>query len=541
MSKEKIKIYLLVFLIVALGFFLRIYNINNAPPGIFPDEAMNGEDAIKAFTSGNYELFYTNNEGREGLFMNIIALCFKFFGISILTLKLPAIIFSTLTILGIYLLAKELFFQYLTKERAHQLALISAFLLTVSFWSINFGRIAFRANMLPVILVFSFYFLFYGLRTKKWWLFAISGILLGLGMHTYISWRVAPLILITLLPIFVLTRKNFLREYWKNILIFTFFSILIAYPILDLIYMHPSYLHAPIDDISVFSPIVNHGHPYLTLLWSFFLSLTKYNLVGDMNWRHNFPPYPLLDVLTGLAFLFGFIYSLKKFIHLLWLRIYRKTFKPELEIYAFLISGFFIMLIPEFFSFEGNPHALRSIGTLPFVFIFAGLAFEYLFNSAKKAPYFNQKLIQTALIFALLFIGIFNPIKYFYFWAKKPIVAESFNKNLTDISRYLKTLPANQEKFVVNSFGPYHSPLDRLPIQIFNLDTPNTTFLYSWQNFDQIKPKTKNFIIVLTGKDTDTEDRLKVVFPNLTLQKIETGLNSAFYILKPAQSNAATR
>ena len=98
MDKRKIKIYLLVFLVVALGFFLRVYNINHIPSGIYPDEAVNGEDAYKANLSGNYQLYYPNNEGREGLFMNLIALCFKFFGINILSLKLPAILFSTRTL-----------------------------------------------------------------------------------------------------------------------------------------------------------------------------------------------------------------------------------------------------------------------------------------------------------------------------------------------------------------------------------------------------------------------------------------------------------
>ena len=150
---KKIKIHILLALIISFGFFLRIYNIENAPPGIYPDEAVNGEDALRANATGDYRWFYPANQGREGLFMNLIAFSFKFFGASIFTLKLPNIIFGTLTILGIYLLAKELF-------KSERIGLISAFLTAVSFWAINFSRIAFRANMLPTILVFSFYFLF---------------------------------------------------------------------------------------------------------------------------------------------------------------------------------------------------------------------------------------------------------------------------------------------------------------------------------------------------------------------------------------------
>ena len=522
---KKILTYSLIFLIVVLGLFLRSYHIDTLPPGIFPDEAMNGEDAYKAADSGNYELFYPANEGREGLFINLIALCFKFFGISILTLKLPSIIFSTLTIFGVYLLTKELF----KKER---MAIVAAFMVTVSYWSINFGRISFRANMLPFVLTFSFYFLFRGIRTKKWWDFALSGLIFGIGAHTYIAWRIAPLILFFMLAAFMLSRKNFLKEYWKNILIFTFTFTLIVIPMIYTLYANPKFIHAPVDDISVFSPEINQGHLGSLILKNFSLSLIKYNLVGDQNWRHNYPPYPILDPFSGIAFAFGLIFVCLKIPHLLYLRIFKKVREIKLEIYTFLLTWFFIMLSPEFLSAEGNPHALRAIGTLPVVFIFGAITFEYFFSIAKKFQYFSRKAIYAMLILTFVFIGAFNIIKYFYFLPRIPKAAEEFDKNLTDISRFIKTLPASEEKFIVNSFGPYHSPLDRLPIQIFNLKSPNTIYLYSWQNFDQIRPKTSDFIIILTGKDADTEDRLKVVFPDLTLQEINPSPGSVYYILK---------
>lgn len=523
--KNKIKIYLLLFFVIALGFFLRFYGIEHVPPGVYPDEAMNGEDAYKANLSGNYQLFYSANEGREGLFINLIALCFKFFGISILTLKLPSIIFGTLTILGTYLLVKELF----QKERP---AIISAFLISTAYWSINFSRIAFRANMLPFVLVFSFYFVFRGIRTKKWFDFAIGGIIFGVGSHSYIAWRIAPLILIILLIAFILSKKSFLKEYWKFIAIFIFFSTAITAPIAYELYSHSNYLHAPIDDISIFSPLINHGQPFLTFLKSLGLSLIKFNFVGDQNWRHNYPPYPVIDPLTGIAFLFGLIYSLIKLKRLIADRFFRQKIVLDLIPYSFLIFWFFIMLSPEFLTGEGLPHALRSIGTLPVVFIFSALAFEYLFSRAERLAPSRRKIIQVLLILVLVFIGLFNSIKYFYFLPKNPRAANSFDKNLTDISSYLKTLPAQKEKFVVNSFGPYHSPLDRLPIQIFNLDLPNLTYLYSWQNFDQIRPKSDDFIVILTGKDSDTEARLKIRFPNLILEEINPSPGSVYYVLQ---------
>lgn len=518
---KKTKIYILLALIISFGFFLRVYNIENAPPGIYPDEAINGEDALRANTTGNYQWFYPANQGREGLFMNLIALCFKFFGASILTLKLPAIIFGTLTIFGTYLLAKELF-------KNERIGLVSAFLTAVSFWAINFSRISFRANMLPAILAFSFYFLFRGLRTKKWWDFAFGGFIFGIGMHSYISWRIAPVILVIMLLFFALSRKKFFKEYWQSIFVFLIFSIISAFPMFLTFYQHPEFLESRSASISVFSPTTNNGSFVKAFFRSFSLSLIKYNFWGDQNWRHNFPPYPLLDPLTGLAFLFGLILSIKIFFQSFSSRIRKKTRDANLEKYAFLLLWFFLLLAPEFMTAEGNPHALRAIGTLPVVFIFCALGFEAIFKKVKKNDVFWKKFTFLMLISIFLAIGIFNSLKYHIFWAQKSIVADSFNKNVTDISRYLSTLPQNQEKYIIT---PYNT-LIKLPIYIFHSTDSTIHYLYP-NELGKIQPKNpRNSIFIFMEKNDEAIKEIKRRFPFLKLEEKNYPLQSKFYILR---------
>ncbi|HHE45788.1 MAG TPA: glycosyltransferase family 39 protein, partial [Candidatus Moranbacteria bacterium] len=246
MVKTKTTIILLL-LIIALGLFLRLYRINYAPPGIYPDEAVNGMDALTVAKTGHFQLFYPANNVREGLFINVMALGFKLLGVSILTLKLPTILFGTLTIWGIYLLAQETF--------NRRVGLISSFLVAVSFWPLNFSRIAFRAMAVPAILVFSFYFLFRGLRTKKWTDFALGGFIFGLGIHTYIAARITPLILMVGLFFFILAYSNFLKIYWKHLIVFSLFSFLSAFPMFyTFFYSHPEYWQSRTSEISILNP-----------------------------------------------------------------------------------------------------------------------------------------------------------------------------------------------------------------------------------------------------------------------------------------------
>ena len=517
---KKTQVYIFLALIISFGFFLRIYNIENVPPGIYPDEAVNGLDALEA-TEGNWQWFYPANNGREGLFMNLIALCFKLFGVSILTLKLPAIIFGTLTILGTYLFAKELF-------RNERIGLISSFLVATSFWAINFSRISFRANMLPVILVFSFYFLARGLRTKKWTDFALGGFIFGLGLHTYISFRIAPAILIVALIALIINRRHFLQEYWKNILFFFFFFLISSAPMLYTFFIsHPEYLESRSASISVFSLEANGGHPIKSFLKSFSLSLLKYNFWGDQNWRHNFPPYPLLDPITGIAFMFGLIYVIWKFFHLATLRFFKKIHDEKIKNYLILLASFFFMLAPEFLTAEGNPHALRAIGTLPFVFIFSALTFNYLLEYVEKLFPNFKKIIYFLFILIFAFIGIFNSVKYHLVWAKKPQTAEAFDKIIIDIEKYIQTISPEKEIFLLAG------NMQRVPLKFFNWKNQNFHNLHPTE-IDNISPNDHaDFVIIFMDyyKD-DIIKNINLRFPRMQLEEKKGNFGQVFYILK---------
>jgi 4-amino-4-deoxy-L-arabinose transferase-like glycosyltransferase len=521
-EKNKKIFYTLILIgIIAFGLFLRTYNIENTPPGIYPDEAVNGEDALRAINTGDWRWFYPANQGREGLFINLIAICFKLFGASILTLKLPGIIFGTFTIWGTYLLAKEIF-------KKELLALISAFLIAVSFWPLNFSRISFRANMLPFILVFSFYFLWKGMRSQKIWPFIWGGLFFGLGMHSYIAFRIAPAILLVALLSFWINEKNFWKNNWKQFTIFIFSFFLVASPMFYTFYIHPEYFVSRADSISVFSPTLNHGRLTQTILESFSFSLLKYNFVGDMNWRHNFPPYPLLDLFTGLAFLVGIGYSISKAIKSILLRFKNKLSNRKMSIYLFLLIWFLAMLAPEFLTAEGLPHALRSIGTIPVVMLFSALGFEYVLRRSEKehSPTF-QKITLSIMIFIFLFIGIFNSLKYHIFWPAKEKTELSFNKNLTDISKFIQTLPKEKEKFVITSY----STLAKLPIQIFT-QKYNVIFLYP-NELGKIAPKNSDdFIVFFTENNQPAINQIKDRFPDLNFQEISTTPGSVYYVLK---------
>jgi hypothetical protein len=523
-------------IILLIALFLRTANIENIPSGIYPDEAVNGSDALNALQTNHFKLFYENNQGREGLFINLQALALAVFGVSVFALKFWSMLFGTLTVLGIYLLAKEIW-------QKQYIALIAAYFTAVSFWAINFSRIGFRAIMVPFLLSFSFYFFFRGLRTKNLRDFAFSGFIFALGLHTYIAFRLAPLILIIFFIGLILSYKDFIKLYRKQAIVFILFACVAAMPMFVDFYQHPEHFNSRAAHVSIFSPEINHGHFWQTFAETLGLSLIKYNFVGDQNWRHNYPPYPILDPLSSIAFLVGFLYLIPRTAQLLKRRLKNNDRNGELALNFLFLGWFFVMLAPEFLTDEGLPHALRSIGTIPVVFLIASTPFLWIGERLKAAQPGMKVIIISFFAFILTGIGIWNSVKYFVFYANNPKQHAAFNENYKNMAQYLLALPPQEEKYVYVSSGGI-LPENKLPIAAqpiafltyqknINLSFIVTDASASGQT-GQNTPIQAPAILILMNTDQDFIDAILKRFPNTVTETVDLhpGFKSEFQILR---------
>ena len=94
---------------------------------------------------------------------------------------------------------------------------------------------------------------------------------------------------------------------------------------------------------------------------------------GDLNWRHNLSGEPQLFWPVGILFLLGLAYSGKYIIG-----SWRQKHWPTLTVHLTLLVSCGVMILPAALTIEGIPHALRAIGLMPFVFIYAGLGFLFV-------------------------------------------------------------------------------------------------------------------------------------------------------------------
>ena len=500
--------------LLLLAFSLRIYHLESIPIGLYPDEAANGVDALHALETHRFELFYPANFGREGLFINLQALSLWLFGNTMVALKLCSVLFGTFTVLGLFLLGRELFHRT-------GVGLAAAFMIATSYWAINFSRIGFRAIMTSFLLSFSFYFFFRGLRTQKKLDFLWAGLIFGLGLHTYIAFRVAPLILILLLPALMLSYERFLRRFWKHGLTFILGAFITAAPMLFHFFIsHPEDFESRSTHISVFSPEVNHGDLPGTLIKTFATSLIKYTFFGDQNWRHNYPPYPILDPIVGAFFLTGFCMLLFRFFRLLYRRLRYHDRDFRLIIDTFLFGSFFVMLAPEFLTNEGLPHALRSIGTQIPVFLFAAVPVLWLTRKAEHGAAGLRIIIFSFLLLAFSVSAAWNITKYFVFFAENPKMGEAFNESYTNMARYFLSLPDDIHKYYLIDGGGnndrFHLPVAGMPVYFFTYGKT--------KNFEVVAPDTVIYrpaVYVMTHFDPEKADRLTHLFPGAYTEHID--------------------
>ena len=96
-------------LIIAIAIFFRFWQFGSIPPGLYQDEAMNGANALSSLNSGEYKIFYTDNNGREGMIIWLDALAIKIFGNELWALRFFPALAGVLAVLGLYFLSKELY------------------------------------------------------------------------------------------------------------------------------------------------------------------------------------------------------------------------------------------------------------------------------------------------------------------------------------------------------------------------------------------------------------------------------------------------
>jgi hypothetical protein len=310
-------------------------------------------------------------------------------------------------------------------------------------------------------------------------------------------------------------------------LLFLFVTFVTALPLGIYFFHNPQDFIGRGNQVSIFAA----ASPLKEFIVSNIKTWGMFFVNGDCNWRHNYGCMPALPLPLAIFFAFGIVITLRDCFK----RAYAQGSTPFM-----LLAWLIVMSFPATLTWEGIPHALRTIGMIPPVMIFAALgtwrfvrtildwfeARKSLFPEKKQQLGRIQKEIKLLFMIAILFMPIFTFRTYFSSWAQNPNTYFALSTDLMHLGEFLRDRPSDTTAYVVVNLSGTEVRGIPMPAQTVMFVT-NTfqqhdqdtkkIFYVRTDQLDMIRyqPCQKTIIAFLDGNDHTTLNLLKNKFPEM--------------------------
>jgi len=417
-------VILLVITIISVS--LRFWQLGQVPPSPDWDEAALGYNAYSILETGRDEygtllpvILRSFDDYKPALYGYLVVSSVALFGLNVWAVRLPSALIGSLTVVMSYFLVIELF-RLGGRQKQRKLAYLTAFLLAISPWHLQFSRIAFESNVGLAFNIFALWFFLVGLR-KQMFLF-VSAIFFALSLYVYQSEKVfVPMLLLVLLIVFF-------EKLWKikgKVVLVIGALLISSAPFIYATFSNPDALLRA-KGVSVFAdqtPFLEttverlirdrESGDYLGVVldnrrvkYSFEFA-KGYLSHFDLNWlfiagdqpRHQpsgFGHLYLMELPFMLAGIYGLVFG----------NFSRRTKK-------LIFAWFLITPLPAAFT-TGVPHPIRTLNFLPLFQIFTALGLLVFIKTIFNFQFsiFNFKVKYLVFLLSFLFI-IFNFLYYF--------------------------------------------------------------------------------------------------------------------------------
>jgi 4-amino-4-deoxy-L-arabinose transferase-like glycosyltransferase len=200
-------------LILSVGTFLRVYQLDTNPPALFGDEVDVGYQAYSLLTTGKdisgriLPLYLKSlTEYRASFYIYSAVPFVGIFGLNEWGVRLPAAFWGVVSLIGIFLLTRKLFNTYV--------GLAAMFLMSISPWHLQYSRGSFEVTMLLSFLLFASWLTLLGL--KKGYYLVPAAILFGASFYIYSTAAVFVPLLVLLFAGIYLNNKAALKQVGWN-------------------------------------------------------------------------------------------------------------------------------------------------------------------------------------------------------------------------------------------------------------------------------------------------------------------------------------
>lgn len=400
--------WIIVSVVLLIGFIIRIIYLGSNPAGINQDEASIGYDAFSVLKYGidrnnvAYPVYFISwGSGQNVLYAYLLMPFISLFGLTITVVRIPAVIFGTLSIIIFYLLAKEL--------NGVRPAVILLILLVINPWHIMISRWVLESNLLPAFLLLGTYFLVKSFKKPVFFIFSM--VIFGLSLYAYaIDYIVLPIYMSIVFVYIILNKRVKTREFICGILIL----FILAAPLILMIMVNKKLL--PPMTIGIFSIPYMPGYRGAELdLNSMLHNLSIFfniilNQSDGLIWN-SIDGFGVFYYFAVPFIIIGIYYSLKKVI----LNLKMNKFDASMVMIAWLLAS----VVPAALT-EANINRINSI-FIPLIY-FCGIGIYIIISNLKES------IIVITIIYLISF-SCFS-VYYFHVYPSKIDVVfnESFDK-----------------------------------------------------------------------------------------------------------------
>lgn len=434
---------ILLITILVVATFLRVYQLDKVPPSLFGDEVDVGYQAYSLLKTGQDMmgnswpiLVRSLSEYRAPLFIYSDVPFIAIFGLNEWGVRLAAVFWGVLGILGMYLLAGKMFNQ--------RIALLAAGFLSISPWHIQYSRAGFEVAMLLTFMIFATFFFLKGLE-KKYYLF-FSAILFSLTPYIYSTAVVfMPLLLLILILIsrIKVSKQNLIALIFFIVILipfglqtisgaagdrFNLISIFGNQKLQDKVILLQQREPTILGKIFHNKPAVylqNFTTNYMRAFSPEFLFLQ-----GDPNSRHSAHEMGQMYFFEAILLLLAF-----------WI-IFKKPLDKEKKI---ILGWLIIAPIPASLTYDGGFHATRNFLMLVPLMVIISIGADLLVENFNKKALKKVSLLLTILA---LFNFAFYLHRYFIDYPYESWRAWHFG--FKQSMQYVSNNP-NYEKFFINN------------------------------------------------------------------------------------------
>ncbi len=435
-----------LFVIIAAAAALRLWRIDQIPPGFHFDESFEGLEAWRILTEPGYRpIFLTGNFGVPPLNAYANALTFAVAGwlggeAGPTAMRVTAAAFGVLGVGAVFALGRELH-RYEPRYISAALPWLAAATLAGMRWHLHFSRMGIEPVIVPLVWALASWLLLAGWRTQAWGAFVGCGLVLALGMYAYQGAWVIPFVVAASALHLIWQDRAALRSKLPRLGVAAGVAMLGVTPLIwfftqrpDLLLLRPAQLAIVGQTASSADATVGGA------IWATLKMFGPFGQPGDMDPRRNLPGAPALNLWQAIPFYIGLILAVMRLA------------RPAL---ALPVIGLVGMLLPGMIS-EYAPHFHRVMGAAAPVALLAGLGLDAIWRAAaqRNLAWFGQA---AAILLVALGTGV-AARNYFVRWASLPDLFYAFDMGLWEVGRWIAAQPEDQPIYITPR-GAEHATL----------------------------------------------------------------------------------